>query len=63
MSGVLSDFCYAMSLPCPWETEGGWKILISKCMLISVGSGPPEVGIVWWRGEDGSVPGAGRLHE
>lgn len=60
MSGVHSDFCCAMSLPCPWESEGGWKILISKCRLVSV---PPEVGIMWWGGEDGSVPGGGCLCE
>ncbi|XP_026719080.1 endoplasmic reticulum resident protein 27 [Athene cunicularia] len=46
-----------------FQTEEEWKILIFKCRLVSVGSGHPEVGIMWWRGEDVSVPAGGCLHE
>lgn len=50
MSGVLGDFCYTMSLPCPWEAGEDWEILISKCRLVPVGSTSPEV--VMGRGGD-----------
>lgn len=60
---VLSDFSCAMSLPCPWETERGWKILMSKCVQISVGLMAQETAISFWKEDKGGVLGGGCVCE